>query len=77
MKTIFVNLKSEVTAAKDAAEAKGLDVYRCRLECNCKPTSQTGREGLNCRNGILVIDLTGHILERVIRCKTCAKGGQL
>jgi hypothetical protein len=69
MKTIFVNRKSELTTAKEAQEALGNDVYRTRLKCNCQ-------KEFNRRNGIIVIDLTGHILEHVIRCKACAKGGQ-
>lgn len=65
MKNTFVCRKSELTAAKEANELKGFDVYRTRLKCNCQ-------KEFNHRNGIIVIDLTGHILEYVIRCKSCA-----
>lgn len=68
MKTSYVNRKSELTAAKEAEEALGNDVYRSRLKCKCQ-------KEFNHRHGLIVIDLTGHILEYVIRCKACAKGG--
>lgn len=66
MKTTFVSLKSELTAAKEANELRGFDVYRTRLKCNCQ-------KEFNHRDGIIVIDLTGHVLEHVIRCKACTK----
>ena len=65
MKTTFVNRRSELTAAKEANELKGFDVYRTRLKCNCQ-------HEFNHRYGVIVIDLTGHVLEHVIRCKACA-----
>lgn len=69
MKTTFVNLKSELTAAKQANELKGFDVYRTRLKCNCQ------RE-FNHRYGIIVIDpATNAVFSKTIRCKACTKGG--
>lgn len=73
MKQTFVNKRSELTKAKELAEFCGMDVHRTRLQCNCKPTSLSGKTGLNRRDGILVVDGDNCIIEKVIRCKTCAK----
>ena len=70
--TRFVNKRSELTKEKELAEFCGLDVYRSRMECNCKPTSPSGKTGLNRRDGILIVDGNGQIIEKVIRCKACA-----
>lgn len=64
MKTTYVSRKSEITDAKETNELRGFDVYRTRLKCNCQ-------KEFNRRDGIIVIDLTGHVLEHVIRCKAC------
>lgn len=68
----FVNKRSELTAKKEAFEAKGLETYRTRIDCNC-PSPK------NRRNGVLVISKTGQLQATVIRCKGCViqKGGQL
>ncbi len=67
----FVNLKSELTARKEDFEAKGMNCYRTRLNCNCKPY-------FNLRDGVLVINPSGQVITSVIRCKACTnqhKGG--
>lgn len=62
----FVNRKSELTEAKEAFQAEGLEVFRTRLHCNCKPEQ-------NRRYGILAVDSSDMIVCRVIRCKGCTK----
>lgn len=62
----FVNLKSELTARKEDFEAKGMNCYRTRLNCNCKPY-------FNLRDGVLVITPGGQVVANVIRCKACQK----
>jgi len=67
MKTSYVNHKSELTARKQAMEADGFEVYRSRLYCHCAPAR-------NRRHGILVIH-QAKLVEKVLVCKECAKGG--
>lgn len=62
----FVNRKSELTKAKEAFEAEGLEVFRTRLHCNCKPEQ-------NRRNGILAVNSSNMVVSMVIRCKGCVK----
>ena len=62
----FVNRKSELTEAKEAFEAEGLEVFRTRIHCNCKPEQ-------NRRYGILAVNSSSMLVYRVIRCKGCAK----
>lgn len=64
MKTIYVNLKCEITAYKEVAEGDGMkEVYRVRMSCSCHPSN-------NRRSGILVIQ-GGEVLYKIIRCKAC------
>jgi len=67
MTTTFVNLKSELTVAKQVLEAINFKVYRTRTECNCI-------DGQNRRDAIIAIhddDKTYQV--KVIRCKGCVK----
>ena len=63
MKTIYVNLKSEVTGAMHLYQRTGHTVYRVRTECSCT-------DGNNRRNGIIAV-LDDRIVYKVIRCKGC------
>jgi hypothetical protein len=65
MKTIFVNLKSEVTSAMVEYFLNGCDTYRVRLSCNCE-------HGHNRRSGVLAIQ-GDTVVCKIIRCKGCAK----
>ncbi len=67
MENIFVNFKSELTAHKEAYEARGKEVFRTRMQCQCKPV-------FNRRNGILVVS-GNRVVAKVICCKACAIGG--
>lgn len=66
MKTIYVNLKSELTQKKDEMEACGLAVYRSRMICDCEPYQ-------NRRYGILVVSGDHRVVLRVMRCRACVK----
>ena len=66
MTTTFVNLKSELTNAKEANELNGFDVYRSRIKCQCK-------HEFNRRDGVIIIDPSGQVIAYVIRCKSCTK----
>lgn len=66
----FVNKRSELTAAKEAFEAKGLETYRTRLDCNCPAPK-------NRRYGVLAISKTGQLQATVIRCKACTTGEEV
>ena len=67
MKTLFVNRKSEITAAIDGHTAAGLKAYRTRIQCNC-------RTPFNFRYGALIVN-DNEVVAKIIRCKACAKGG--
>lgn len=68
MKTVFVNLKSEVTVAKTVLEAIEFKVYRTRTHCDCVP-------GQNRRDAIVAIHADDRAYQvKVIRCKSCRKG---
>ena len=65
MKTIYTNLKSELTTQKEAFSKQGYTTYRTRMSCACKTC-------FNNRDGVLV--LKNNILtHKLIRCKACAK----
>jgi len=66
--TLFVNLKSELTFAKETLELFDYKVYRTRTECNCIP-------GQNRRDAIIAIlsNNNGIIINEIIRCRRCAK----
>jgi hypothetical protein len=68
MVTRFVNLKSELTAEKNCFEAAGFDTYRSRMQCRCAPCQ-------NRRDGVLVISRNNELVMKIIRCKSCVKGG--
>lgn len=73
MKNSFVQLKSQLTFAKELYEAIELKTYRVRTECKCAA-------GQNMRDGILVLSHEGDIvLTKVIRCRGCVtrKEGRL
>lgn len=71
METVYVNLKSELTVVKSVLETIGFNVYRTRTECNCSP-------GQNRRDALIAIHQGDESYNvKVIRCKTCTKGGQL
>lgn len=66
MKTIYVNLRSELSLEKARFEKIGFSVYRTRMDCACT-------RGNNRRNGILVIDSNNTVVFKAMRCKHCAK----
>lgn len=69
METTFVNLKSELTTQKEALEAQGLEVFRTRMNCNCKYP-------FNFRYGLLVVANQTNEVARVIKCKSCASASE-
>ena len=65
MKTIYINLKSEVTGAIHLYQGTGHEVYGVRIECGCT-------EGNNRRSGMIALK-NDILVCKVIRCKSCVR----
>ena len=63
MTTNYVATKTAVTGCKNTFEAKGYEVYRVRMECECHRNN-------NRRDGIIAIQ-GDKVIAKVMRCKGC------
>lgn len=67
VRSIFMDTRSELTSCKNAAEQNGCEVYRIRINCNC-------RAPFNNRSGIITIR-GDKVISKHVRCRQCRKGG--